>query len=1144
MRNLAISFFLMLMITQIGTAQQWAEVKQDAYDNNILRVNSTFEQKGDTLYTISNGNLYYSSDFGASYDFYEEFLALRDVYVFGNKVYATTKRELYLFEDGLFTEVHKASSTIIGVEIYNDLLFIFTTDGVIAENASGEFNEVPELNGISVYSSGIVGNELYFHGFYSVNSRMYKTIDGTTFTEVTGYTQPSNYNRLAIFDNAIFITSSNGVEYSTDGINWTLLSTADLSKPDAYFQVVGDVLIYGHAKKTYSKFTDDYLFFNKGDSDFSEFTEDANLGSFGGFLYSKDNTIYLLNKQLQLVSYDIDNSEWKFIQSAPHYGEYFYVGDTMILSSGGGYNLFKKAATDEYWKETFKYVTTGRGYYIHGMIELPSGRLLTNVAPNAGLRYSDDKGETWHINENNEFTGFTRFIARNDSVFATSGNGIYLSTDNGDTWTEKIDRVNGFNMKFLGANSIFVDRQVFSLSDFSRITNIITNNGAVQDYDTLNGFQYKGTTLGLFQKEIDKDNWKRLIQGSVIGVVSHKNTLIALTAGGVLFTSDDGKTFLTAEGIGGVKSYFVKGDELYAFGYSTAASGYRLFKANMNEFKPLPVLKTGKEAIQQRVDTLINVTFNALIEPRNFEVEVYFEYGERVNGVTDLLHTSSTKIYPQQEEPFTAEIMVPNLEASTIYDYKAILVYNDSVKVEGEMEMIRMRNKKYWERLDPSTLGSNYRDVKITRRGSIIAWGASGTIRSIDNGETWNELTQGRGIYYMEQGGGDTLLAGTTSGKFLFSTNEGGKWTETLNEGLPGTFGGNKRIWDITYDPVNHIYYALIGEREKATNNAVYLIKSSNSGNNWTTLLTSIMPEGGVIQNVLADSSGTVWVSSDAPLKGNSLLSKSTDFGENWEAVITSTTNTTTHGEEIIELAKDTLLFNSGAGLYASFDGGTTFDVTTKLGNGEPKNLGFGKVFDYSKKFGLISVNNNNDLPQFETGIVGFGIQMPDSLAFVSYKDRSKFGDPDEIELTNGNQVVVRNTNVSVNDMVLVATKDGIWRYIPSSKELPKNPNPNDVVIVSNEDELANVQEFRLEQNYPNPFNPSTTINFSLPNASEVSLKVYNMLGQEVATLLQGRVNAGAQSIQFDASNLSSGMYIYTLKTEQFSKTRKMLLIK
>ena len=99
-------------------------------------------------------------------------------------------------------------------------------------------------------------------------------------------------------------------------------------------------------------------------------------------------------------------------------------------------------------------------------------------------------------------------------------------------------------------------------------------------------------------------------------------------------------------------------------------------------------------------------------------------------------------------------------------------------------------------------------------------------------------------------------------------------------------------------------------------------------------------------------------------------------------------------------------------------------------------------------------------------------------------------------------------------------------------------------VGVGIEEDLATKENFTLAQNYPNPFNPSTTISFNLAQASLVRLKVYNMLGQEVATLLNSRMNSGVQTVQFDASNLASGMYIYRLQAGENTKTMKMLLIK
>jgi hypothetical protein len=85
---------------------------------------------------------------------------------------------------------------------------------------------------------------------------------------------------------------------------------------------------------------------------------------------------------------------------------------------------------------------------------------------------------------------------------------------------------------------------------------------------------------------------------------------------------------------------------------------------------------------------------------------------------------------------------------------------------------------------------------------------------------------------------------------------------------------------------------------------------------------------------------------------------------------------------------------------------------------------------------------------------------------------------------------------------------------------------------------------FELNQNYPNPFNPSTVINYSLPVNSDVTLKVFDILGKEVATLVNGNQNAGNYSIEFNAERLTSGVYFYEIKTADFVDVKRMLLIK
>ena len=143
-------------------------------------------------------------------------------------------------------------------------------------------------------------------------------------------------------------------------------------------------------------------------------------------------------------------------------------------------------------------------------------------------------------------------------------------------------------------------------------------------------------------------------------------------------------------------------------------------------------------------------------------------------------------------------------------------------------------------------------------------------------------------------------------------------------------------------------------------------------------------------------------------------------------------------------------------------------------------------------------------------------------------------------------QLAINDNDGSARDVQIAWSSKSTsqWWNTPSNWEVVALVG-SDAVYSTSTDVSEQPSKFELEQNYPNPFNPSTNIRFSLATAQDVTLEVYNMLGQRVATLIQNQKMSAGRHIQtFDATSLSSGMYIYRISTSEFVQSRKMLLIK
>ncbi|MDH3268569.1 MAG: T9SS type A sorting domain-containing protein, partial [Ignavibacteria bacterium] len=140
--------------------------------------------------------------------------------------------------------------------------------------------------------------------------------------------------------------------------------------------------------------------------------------------------------------------------------------------------------------------------------------------------------------------------------------------------------------------------------------------------------------------------------------------------------------------------------------------------------------------------------------------------------------------------------------------------------------------------------------------------------------------------------------------------------------------------------------------------------------------------------------------------------------------------------------------------------------------------------------------------------------------------------------------IVIKNLNLS-EEYVLVEMAGGV------EVGRQKITEGSEIKIINEEVSLLKLTKqqslpttYNLEQNYPNPFNPSTTIKFSLPEASNVTLRIYNTLGQKVNEIINTNLEAGWYNYRWDASNVATGIYIYELRTDKFISVKKMLMIK
>jgi photosystem II stability/assembly factor-like uncharacterized protein len=451
-----------------------------------------------------------------------------------------------------------------------------------------------------------------------------------------------------------------------------------------------------------------------------------------------------------------------------------------------------------------------------------------------------------------------------------------------------------------------------------------------------------------------------------------------------------------------------------------------------------------------------------------------------------------------------------NLYAGTI---------NDAIMMTSDKGQTWVQLKNGIENIDIAR-------IKIDKMDNIYASSEFyGFYRSTDKGNTFEQV----GLPLSDVGKVDIwkdslIFVSSASGLQLYNKNTL-KW-KNIKKSTTSFVGGLPYIKPFSLSP-NGVLFT-------ATNDTAEIHKSTDFGKTWTK--TKRIGNINVI-NILAISDDTVFVLS------NSFLYKTTNGGVSWSKLSVNTTSSCKgmfYSKPNIWVAGAYTLFRSSDGVnfqpsYSSFKLGAEVNSIYALPDG--------KVFAAFLGDGVVrSTNNGNNwnivLPKKRissvyadlNGYVFAGSANDSDTIWYS----SNFGDswkPIKISINNVSSFNYIN-KLDVNKLLIGVNCVGLFEFDTKSLLLVNTENNN------------LIGHYSLSQNYPNPFNPITTIRFTIPKSDRVQIKVYDMLGREIQTLVNDFKQSGNYEIFFDASNLPSGIYLYRMSSGDYSETKKMLLLK
>ncbi|HZV13318.1 MAG TPA: T9SS type A sorting domain-containing protein [Candidatus Kapabacteria bacterium] len=429
--------------------------------------------------------------------------------------------------------------------------------------------------------------------------------------------------------------------------------------------------------------------------------------------------------------------------------------------------------------------------------------------------------------------------------------------------------------------------------------------------------------------------------------------------------------------------------------------------------------------------------------------------------------------------------------------------------------------------------GLQNKDISIlTDSGAkIYVSGGAGVMQSLDSGKTWSSIDSNLPVQSLAVSGG-TIFAGMYYGGLYITTDDGVSWNLISLRGQTVyslfVYGGillasadsgiilstdNGVTWSNRGEPNEVTSFAALNGNIFAGTGDHGVYKSTDNGYTWS--VTS-MSTGWVYKFIV---SGTNIFGAT-----NNGVILSTDSGTSWHAVDNGFPIVYNQYPEVNALAI------SGGYIFA----GTDIKGIWRRGLSEASTVS-GVVALHPTIISLraphptvtqdtIALRNTGNSPIIIDSIFG-------TRPWISVKD------PDTVAVGDSIKIIVTlqdSSQESDTGYILIVTND--------------SPNPVDSVMVIYQGTTAVVETnvpafFALAQNYPNPFSATTQIDFSLPESGHATLKVYNSLGEEVATLVDGNQSAGQHSAAFDGNNLQNGMYFYRLSAGKFSQTGKMTVV-